>query len=363
MVTSGTSSSADRFYCPPARRQLRAAAAAEAARQAAEKEKMEREREEERGREMECNLERFIASTSPVVPAQFLPVTSMRQRRPTTTSTSSSEMTETPLNQAYFNLGELWESFNEWSAYGAGVPLVLNGTDSVMQYYVPFLSALQLFVEKPDPNIRSRRRESEGEETTSSDDSENEINMNGNEETGFSSDDSESSNPGIQFPVFEFFEHDPPYARQPLSDKILNLANKCPELKIYRSCDLSPASWISVAWYPIYRIPTGPTLQDLDACFLTFHSLSTNLKSDESSNSSVQIPKLIRTNSSDEISHKLSLPLLGLASYKFKGPIWTSNFPQERELATNLMQTADDWLSSRHVSHPDFQFFISHYTY
>lgn len=27
--------------------------------------------------------------------------------------------------------------------------------------------------------------------------------------------------------------------------------------------------------YPIHRIPTGPTLQSLDACFLTFHSLST----------------------------------------------------------------------------------------
>lgn len=27
--------------------------------------------------------------------------------------------------------------------------------------------------------------------------------------------------------------------------------------------------------YPIYRIPTGPTLKDLDACFLTYHCLHT----------------------------------------------------------------------------------------
>ena len=27
--------------------------------------------------------------------------------------------------------------------------------------------------------------------------------------------------------------------------------------------------------YPIYRIPTGPTLKDLDACFLTYHFLYT----------------------------------------------------------------------------------------
>ena len=31
--------------------------------------------------------------------------------------------------------------------------------------------------------------------------------------------------------------------------------------------------------YPIYRIPVGPTLQSLDASFLTFHSLSTNSRS------------------------------------------------------------------------------------
>lgn len=29
--------------------------------------------------------------------------------------------------------------------------------------------------------------------------------------------------------------------------------------------------------YPIYRIPTGPTLKDLDACFLTYHTLHTPL--------------------------------------------------------------------------------------
>lgn len=32
---------------------------------------------------------------------------------------------------------------------------------------------------------------------------------------------------------------------------------------------------INICRYPIYRIPTGPTLKDLDACFLTYHSLHT----------------------------------------------------------------------------------------
>ena len=33
----------------------------------------------------------------------------------------------------------------EWSAYGAGVPLVLDQRQSVVQYYVPYLSAIQLY--------------------------------------------------------------------------------------------------------------------------------------------------------------------------------------------------------------------------
>ena len=47
--------------------------------------------------------------------------------------------------QSYFALDDLWESFKEWSAYGAGVPLVLDQRQSVVQYYVPYLSAIQLY--------------------------------------------------------------------------------------------------------------------------------------------------------------------------------------------------------------------------
>jgi hypothetical protein len=52
----------------------------------------------------------------------------------------------------YFCLGDLWEFFREWSAYGAGVPLVLNGSDSVIQYYVPYLSAIQLYADPSRPS-------------------------------------------------------------------------------------------------------------------------------------------------------------------------------------------------------------------
>lgn len=54
----------------------------------------------------------------------------------------------------YFVLDELWESFKEWSTFGAGVPLLLNGSDSVVQYYVPYLSGIQLYI---DPSVHKSR--------------------------------------------------------------------------------------------------------------------------------------------------------------------------------------------------------------
>lgn len=56
----------------------------------------------------------------------------------------------------FFILGDLWEFFKEWSAYGAGVPLLLNGQDSVVQYYVPYLSGIQLYVDPSRPVIGQR---------------------------------------------------------------------------------------------------------------------------------------------------------------------------------------------------------------
>lgn len=56
--------------------------------------------------------------------------------------------------QPFFTLGDLWESFKEGSAYGAGVPLVLDGNESVVQYYVPYLSALQIYADSSRTTMR-----------------------------------------------------------------------------------------------------------------------------------------------------------------------------------------------------------------
>jgi len=45
----------------------------------------------------------------------------------------------------YFTLSDLWNCFNEWSAYGVGVPINFKNEETLVQYYVPYLSAIQIF--------------------------------------------------------------------------------------------------------------------------------------------------------------------------------------------------------------------------
>ncbi|XP_009107126.1 uncharacterized protein LOC103832790 isoform X1 [Brassica rapa] len=289
------------------------------------------------------NLERFLEAVTPSVPAQYSPKsmqTSLRERR-----------------VPYFVLGDVWESFAEWSAYGAGVPLVLNNKDRVVQYYVPSLSGIQIYA---DPHALSSslkaRRLSDDSSSDVSTDSDSERVTAGMDHVSLrdqlledsSSDDGERLGSQGRL-MFEYLERDLPYIREPLADKVSDLAARFPELKTLRSCDLLPSSWFSVAWYPIYKIPTGPTVKDLDACFLTYHSLHTPVAGP----SSAQPMSLVQPMESE----KMSLPVFGLASYKFRGFVWTQNGGSEHQLVNSLFQAADKLLRSCHVSHPDLLFF------
>nr|XP_027097137.1 uncharacterized protein LOC113716840 [Coffea arabica] len=323
-----------------------------------------------------CNLERFLLSITPSVAAQYLSKTTMRGRR-----TCDVEF------QPYFVLGDLWDSFREWSAYGAGVPLILNDSDGVVQYYVPYLSGIQLYGDSSRSLAKSRQlsEDSDGDYfrdscSDGSSDYEHErgcinysqqqrnysgqaingppridqLSLRDNQlsfQEGFSSDESESGSSQGSL-LFEYFERDQPYGREPLADKISQLALRFPELKTLRSCDLLSSSWISVAWYPIYRIPMGPTLRDLDACFLTFHSLHTSVTGSQI----VPAPILTYPGEMDGVP-KISLPVFGLAHYKFKAPLWIRNGGSERQLLNKLLQDAENWVSMLQVNHPDFLFF------
>ncbi|XP_009148891.1 uncharacterized protein LOC103872296 [Brassica rapa] len=287
------------------------------------------------------NVERFLESVTPSVPAHYL-------------STS-----KTP---PYFVLGDVWESFAEWSAYGTGVTLSLhniNYKDRVIQYYVPSLSAIQIYTDQ----ARGAGEESESDFKDSSSEgssSESERGLSGGMDQlslrkehreDSSSDDGEPLSSHGRL-VFEYLERDLPYIREPFADKMSDLASRFPELKTLRSCDLLPSSWFSVAWYPIYKIPTGPTVKDLDACFLTYHSLHTPFQG-----AGITTQSMCEVQPMESVE-KTTLPVFGLASYKLRGSVWTSiKGSGHHQLVNSLFQAADNWLKLHQVNHPDFIFF------
>lgn len=329
------------------------------------------------------NLDRLMESVTPFVPAQHFSEVNVRGRR-----------TREAEPNLYYCLGDLWEAFNEWSVYGVGVPILLNGKDSIIQYYVPFLSGIQLYVDPSKPSSRIRRPGEEGDadssrETSSGGSSDCEVErrsisssdglrnqhslVNVNAQrfdrlslsdkavTGSSSNEAEVSK-SVGLLMFEYLEHEQPHHRRPLADKIAVLASQFPELKKCRSSDLLPSSWISVAWYPIYRIPMGSTLRDLDASFLTFHSLSTQSRA----LSAVQ-PRYHGATGRKVLGNvnacsRISLPVFGLATYKLKSSILSPCGPHESEQENSLLQEADSWLRRLHVILPDYQFFRLHYS-
>ncbi|KAK4756513.1 hypothetical protein SAY87_006640 [Trapa incisa] len=319
------------------------------------------------------NLDRFVESVIPSVRThQFREEKRGEGRRPEHDS------------QPYFLLKDLREAFKKWSVYGVGVPLVLNGCESVKQYYVPSLSGIQLYLDtnrmrKPgeDSDAESLREssssvsseieaESMGKSNTDGIKSQVSVNLNTQKMNRLSlkdskplrsssGDEADDGNSSGQL-VFEYLEREQPHHRMPLSDKVQSLCSMFPDLKTYKSCDLSPASWISVAWYPIYRIPVGPTLQNLDTSFLTFHCLSTRARGKVEPQHAPGGSKVYGSNSPP----RLPLPVFGLASYKLRSSIMSLNSTHEWQQASSLLQAAEEWLRKLEVSLPDYQFFISH---
>ncbi|XP_077231053.1 uncharacterized protein LOC143864124 isoform X2 [Tasmannia lanceolata] len=232
------------------------------------------------------NLQRFMECTTPTLPSHILPKTCLRDLN----------NTWKPLDKdtiEYFTLGDLWEQYNEWSAYGAGSPIVLNNGETVIQYYVPYLSAVQIYTSKSFATFRNLREETNAADFESdswSDDSENDKlsrSLSNNLSVGW---DATSENLSFEqegsWPIrdrlgylyFQYFERTAPYGRIPLTDKINELARSYPGLMSLKSVELSPASWMAVAWYPIYHIPAARNVKDLSACFLTYHTLSSSFQ-------------------------------------------------------------------------------------
>ncbi|KAG9442027.1 hypothetical protein H6P81_017881 [Aristolochia fimbriata] len=296
------------------------------------------------------NLECFLDRVTPTVPSQVLP----------------KEFEKETIE--YFTLGDLWECYDEWSAYGAGAPIVLPNNDSVVQYYVPYLSALQIYTSKSYANLRKAKDESEASEFESdswSDDSESDKlsrSLSNNSSRGWDagSDDSSfepeglwSTRERLGYLYCQYFERCSPYGRIPLMDTVNELSIAYPELTTLRSIDLSPASWLAVAWYPIYHIPTGRNVKDLVACFLTYHTLSSSFQDNADDETTEGYGNTAHTICSYHGGLKakcvaecsgMLLPPFGLATYKMYGSLWINSEAGDQERLVSLFNAADSWL-------------------
>ncbi|KAL4383342.1 hypothetical protein GQ457_15G003000 [Hibiscus cannabinus] len=330
------------------------------------------------------NLDCFLHCTTPTVRSEFLPKSEIKELNRLWHPVERE-------NVEYFTLSDLWSCFDEWSAYGAGVPVVLNNYKTLVQYYVPYLSAVQIFTgNSPVNSLREEMESGDGERDSFSESSCDESSESdklwrwdgGSSEDGGSEQDSFlHGNNRLGCLYFQYFERSTPYGRVPLMDKIHGLCGRFPGLMSLRSVDLSPASWMAVAWspslslslsnehtrqaihnqkqkkclilswfeniirYPIYHIPMGRTIKDLSTCFLTYHTLSSSFQDMEPEDDIVE-------------GAGISVRPFGLATYKMKGDVWESgNAGGDREKLVSLSSVADSWLKQLRVQHHDFNYF------
>lgn len=256
------------------------------------------------------NIEAFVASATPVF----------------ATHHASAEGENAASESRAYALSELWDAFAEPSAFGAEVPLALQEGEDVSQYYVPFLSGMQLFAR------------AEG---------------------------------GGTAPVYEFFEKASPYSRAALGETIEMILEEREDLRTLTSDDLAPNSWMSVAWYPIYRIPQGTMLHDVQGCFLTYHALYVGELRD--GDIACPLPPQMSKSQEEFIANRVNrarerapegalvrvLRPFGLSMYKMQGDVWAAN-ESVTEWMNALMDGAYTWLRLRKTVHPDYEFF-SHF--
>ncbi|XP_059663137.1 uncharacterized protein LOC132308880 [Cornus florida] len=303
---------------------------------------------------MKSNLECFLDCTTPAVPSQFLPKSETRNLNRLWHPWEREKV-------EYFTLADLWNCYDEWSAYGAGVPINLDNGETLIQYYVPYLSALQIFTSSPSLNgLRDEMesvceaRDSFSDSFSEESESEKQSGWDGwsSEDGGLEQESLWHLNDRLGYLYFQYFERSTPYGRVPLKDKISGLAQRYSGLMSLRSVDLSPASWMAVAWYPIYHIPMGRTIKDLHTCFLTYHTLSSSFQDMDLEDD------MGGAGRKGKEVEGISLPAFGLATYKMQGNVWVSSRSgRDQERLVSLLSVADSWLKQLGVQHHDFNYF------
>nr|GLL41977.1 uncharacterized protein LOC109167854 [Ipomoea trifida] len=176
-----------------------------------------------------------------------------------------------------------------------------------------------------------------------------------------------------------------PGRKEEMKSLIAELAEVHPGLMTFKTTDLSPASWISVAslaWYPIYQIPTKGNHKDsLSTCIaslpimLSHHHLfeflfcGTNtggVKLDKDGDKKgKKVLEMVKGEEGNNNIKKSTVDVLnpypfGLATYRLDDEIWINgNTFDDYERIIDLYNAAKCWLKRLNVWHHDFNFFTS----
>ncbi|XP_010549591.1 PREDICTED: uncharacterized protein LOC104820723 isoform X2 [Tarenaya hassleriana] len=313
------------------------------------------------------NLERFLRGITPRPPSFSLPPRCVSDVNRLWNQQGKEDELE------YFRLSDVWDCYDELSAYGLGSHVELNNGESVTQYYVPYLSAIQIYTRKSSSISRNHMDTVESESECWSDDSCSEklsrsLSNDSNKTWDAVSEDScfdhvhdtaSLMRDRLGYLEFSYFETAPPHLRVPFTDKINQLAEKCPGLLSLRSIDISPASWMAVAWYPIYHIPSRKNEKDLSACFLSYHTLSSSFQDNLIEAEDDKTEEGTSCCLDESTGKRIPLAPFGLSTYKMQqgGELWAKPGTYDHERLLYLNSAADSWLKQLNVYHHDYSFF------
>ncbi|XP_031268367.1 uncharacterized protein LOC116126835 isoform X2 [Pistacia vera] len=272
------------------------------------------------------------------------------------TPTLTTHLQQTPLvkdEADCFSLSDLWNLYVEWSSYGASVPLMLDGYESVVQYYSPSLSALQIYTNAARPSIPLIRN---ADANPNLDDSIN------NQYYGAPKIEDQL---GLLY--CQYNEISSPYYRLPFTEKINELSQGYPRLLKFKSTDISLYSWMAIAWYPIYQIPTMRNVRELSACFLTYHKLSPSFEGlpnfiteeDEKLKCMSSWEENPRDKSKGNGRGEILFAPFAMATYKMFGRLWINPEMSDQERVISYLSAASTWLKQLGFQHHDFNFFMS----
>ncbi|XP_010493460.1 PREDICTED: uncharacterized protein LOC104770700 [Camelina sativa] len=256
-------------------------------------------------------------------------------------SSSGATAEDEEVRRPHIVLQDIWSTVDKWSSFGRKVSLSVEGFDEkVNHHFVPSLSAIQIFTLKPFTDDDPRSSATGIDDGTESGSAEPD-----------SSDKRIVNADHLGYLYFQYNETDKPFKRQPLTPMINELATKHPGLTTLSSSELSPYSWISIAWYPIYPIPPNDN-EDMSTAFLTYHSLMPNFP--ETNGKDVKGEEKGASGAT-----KVELPPFAAVTYKAFGNVWIMPGTSDKQKIEMLEKSASSWLKSLGFFHNDFNFFMS----